>query len=499
MWWWTVTYLNNDRAATTLTTLAETNHPAHLWMAWATWKPTMRPIYRTVRGKRVFCGYTYVWDTPNLTEQLQSLHTFEHTFKLNSLRSLDHIWYYLFSYREDWDRYCQGPLIHVPPMPPGKAAYYVYFASRLKGIYRTLTFSGPGTLQPYWTPDNEGLLSLSIRQAVLDPFTPQRRRYLIAGGHLYLHYNAIDFQPAIATTILTKPEALALTGSPDGNIVWVDPNAHHLGMLHVLWIAQTGSNGFWHLRSLDYGAHWTAHQINNEFYSYDAGNILSGIGKGTSPYPAGDVLYAAINFQLSSKPHVARSIDQGATWTTLNTPDIARGDFLPRLYIDPSNQSVVYLGSHPYFPKLYRSTDHGDSWTRIDRGLNFTITLDPQPYHADLRAHPSNPDLVRLVRRFWTARSDDFCESWQETENLTYPFHTHKFTDDNPSLLYMAGCRSAYPPPSAYGPSVIHISTDEGASTWPKAGAHASQDDGGGDSIPWNCGGAAHDGILIVT
>jgi len=115
MWWWTLTYLDNDRSQTGLVVVASTNHPAHLFMAWATHEPRRKRRYMNVRGKSVPCGWIYIWDTPNLVEQDQSLDTFEHTFVTTPLQPHDHVWYYLFSTKKFYDRYCQSPLIHVPP------------------------------------------------------------------------------------------------------------------------------------------------------------------------------------------------------------------------------------------------------------------------------------------------------------------------------------------------------------------------------------------------
>lgn len=115
MWWWTLTYLDNDRSQTGLVVAAATNLQAHLMMAWATHEPSRKRRYRNVRGKSVPCGWVYIWDTPNLVEQDQSGYTFEHTFVTTPLQAHDHVWYYLFSTRTLYERYCQSALIHVPP------------------------------------------------------------------------------------------------------------------------------------------------------------------------------------------------------------------------------------------------------------------------------------------------------------------------------------------------------------------------------------------------
>jgi len=113
MTWWILTYLHNDPGATTLDVAARTNYADHLFMAWATWKPARHPVYRTVRGKRVLCGYKYIWDTPNIHEQWQPGDTLQHDFALSGLAPGATIWYYLFAPNGPYGNEIQGPLISV--------------------------------------------------------------------------------------------------------------------------------------------------------------------------------------------------------------------------------------------------------------------------------------------------------------------------------------------------------------------------------------------------
>lgn len=113
MTWWILTYLRNDPGDTTLDVAARTSQPDHLFMAWATWKPARHPIYRTVRGKRVLCGYNYIWDTPSIHEQWQPGDTLQHDFALSGLPPGSTIWYYLFAPGGPYGNEIQGPLISV--------------------------------------------------------------------------------------------------------------------------------------------------------------------------------------------------------------------------------------------------------------------------------------------------------------------------------------------------------------------------------------------------
>jgi len=496
---WTITFLEHTIGPTYIFVSSNTSKPGHLTVTWSYIRPARDIIYRTVRGKLIRCGYRYTWTTPHLVEQQEEGDTMIHGFLLEGLIPESTIFYYQHEPQPPSEWECQGSLhiLHTLRVaPPGT---YLYFASRLLGMFMTTSFSPPNGGDPRWVPDNEGLLSLEISQAALDPVTPQHLRYVIAGGHLYRHFNEVDFGPANSITILTWPEALALTGCTDGTILWVQPNRRHPGMLHVLWSGFPAPCSFWHLRSLDYGEHWTAHQIAANTFTTSAGNIQAGFDKGTSPHGEGDVVYAAINLGMIDTPSLARSLDQGATWTTMDAGDTGRTTFRPRIHVDPSNQAVIYIGCHPAYPKIYRSEDHGDTWDQVDRGHAITLCLNHPTYHSTLRSHYSNPNLVRQLHNFFVEKSVDYCESWQRQPAMIEPTCTFRFTNDNPNLLYLGRITSGTPPPPFLNPHVIFVTEDEGLIIHGKAGANCHLPDGGGDSIPYTCGGAAADGILIVS
>jgi len=143
MTWWVLTLLHNSRAWTSLYTLAWTNRQEHLFMAWANYEPARRHVYRNVRGTRVFCGYQYVWDTPNLVEQDESGKTYTHTFRVPALQPTHHVWYYLFSIPGPYGKQCQGPLIHIQPpeIPMPSARIFHSVAQTIPAMNdTTLTF-----------------------------------------------------------------------------------------------------------------------------------------------------------------------------------------------------------------------------------------------------------------------------------------------------------------------------------------------------------------------
>lgn len=102
-------------------------------------------------------------------------------------------------------------------------------------------------------------------------------------------------------------------------------------------------------------------------------------------------LYCAI-----SAGGVYRSDDAGAHWAPINAG--VRADFTPECF-PATGQCVHKLVLHPRRPErlyqqnhcgVYRSDDHGDSWTEITPGL-------PSDFGYVLAADPADPDTVFVI------------------------------------------------------------------------------------------------------
>jgi len=122
--WWVLTDQETVPFATALQVNATTNVADHLFMAWEYYKPARHPIYKTVRGLLVLCGYKWVWDTPQIAEQELDGDTIDHTFNLPDLKPASTIWFYLFAPDGPYGLEIQGPLTSVtlpaagpPPQP----------------------------------------------------------------------------------------------------------------------------------------------------------------------------------------------------------------------------------------------------------------------------------------------------------------------------------------------------------------------------------------------
>ncbi len=497
MSWWTLTYLDNNRTFHHLSVLAGTNHPAHLWMAWARYAPARQPIYRNVRGKRVFCGYKYIWDTPNLVEQDQALDTFQHTFGKLTLASTDHVWYFLYSTKKLYDRYCQSPLIHVPPPEAHTWTTKAYVGTQLKGIYYTDSFTGPGGDHPTWTMANFGLHSTHIWQLEPDPLGLAYRLYALAGdpGDRILYERIPAFWPTWAP-LLTDAQAIALTGSTTGTLCWIATNTYFPGYLYVMFNSGLGETGSWCLRSEDYGETWSAHVIYAGILNANAGNIMAGIAQGDSPHDPGTTLYAALNHSILYPTLLYLSLTHGDSWQLKASQGI--GQLVPRCLVDPTDQSTVYIGAlldAMNVHELFRSEEHGANLVHVDGDDHLGIMISPARH--ELWVNPTAQELATALASNHLFTTPDYCVTWTDHGATAQNVARLAILWENPDRLYLARYTSGTPGPPAANCHVLFASEDYGATMYGKAGAYSCDPTGHGDSIPYNCGGVCLQGIQL--
>lgn len=208
--WWTLTQLNNYPTSTTLRVEAITNFADHLFMKWAYHKPRRFPIYRTVRGTTVLCGYKYIWDTPNLAEQQQSGDTLEHTFSLSGLTPGSTIWYYLMAPGGPYSLEIQGPLVNVRltwPMPPAcsitrSAGFPVPHATLTVVPFNVESFDTDDMWAPAPNPSR-----ITVNTAGIYVVTAMARWQPTSGGRRMLEIN-LNGVPNILRVELGSPASL---------------------------------------------------------------------------------------------------------------------------------------------------------------------------------------------------------------------------------------------------------------------------------------------------
>ncbi len=495
--WWVLTYLNHTRSWNELYVCAWTNFPDHLWMAYAFHKPRRKAIWKVIRGKQVFCGYKYIWDTPIIVEQNWPGDTSDHVWLLQNLESDVHIWYYLFAPLGPYGLEIQGPLMHVPPPEIHLWTEKMYVGTNFKGVFYTDSFSGPGGPPPVWRPSNGGLYSLHIWQLEPDPLGVQYRHYALAGdpGERILYHRVPPVSPAWLP-LLTGPQSRALSGLSGGTMWWLATNINHPGYLYLLVSGfVNGQNCARLLRSPDYGATWTKSDIHDGFV-YGVGNLSTGILQGSSPHPAGDVIYATVNHEWGGRSYIHRSYDNAETFTQGGYTGLMLHPC--RCLVDPTDQSIVYMGGYGigYFPmQLFRSASHGGVWVNISD----TEKLGTYIYanRANLWIDPTNHEFLRVLQDNHIWESPNSGLTWEDWGATQIYSRRHTALWENPDRLYLARDTSGSGPPPSPLNHVIFVSDTHGIYMEGKAGAHAYFPDGGGDSIPYNCGGVCLQGIML--
>ena len=153
------------------------------------------------------------------------------------------------------------------------------------------------------------------------------------------------------------------------------------------------------------------------------GTLFAGTGE-TSP-GGGSLVYGGTGMY--------RSTDGGATWEHVG---LATSGAFGRIVVHPTNPEIIYAAAsgNLFVPGgergLYRSTDGGDTWTRILAGDNATTGA------ADISIDPANPDNILVTmwdhyrdpdKRIYAGegsglyRSTDGGETWTRAAEVTLP------------------------------------------------------------------------------
>ena len=403
---------------------------------------------------------------------------------------------------------------HYPPAPPpyeppkeGNWIQKVYIATATHGVFYTDGFVTDTDYihgVPVWTAINTGLnLAFQCLGFRGDAFHPESRQYCLMEDALYRREDGGNW-----VSILTLAQAVAITG---GDVALssfgrngLNCNINREGWVGVLF--NTVNMAHSHVKlaliySTDFGATWNESIIEDWNISTRGRTFSLTVGAyiGTSPYPAGQVMYCGVD----ATPRLAITLDGGATWNY--GAILGAASYTCHILVDPNDQSRVFVGGRdgagPWHVTV--SLDHGA--TINDYDLNGSepmgdTSVGATYYHLSVAMDERKTVRVGaqalLAQHLHTTRDDG--GSWQEPTPQHSADHLGiSLVQTAPDFLYLLRQWSGgvvSPPESCH---VVFASEDEGQTMVPKAGANAcTADTGGGDSIPYNCGGVR--GILEV-
>lgn len=150
------------------------------------------------------------------------------------------------------------------------------------------------------------------------------------------------------------------------------------------WYVAAGSGGVW--KTTNAGTTWTP--IFDEQPSYSIGDVAV---DPSNP----EVVWVGTGENVSGR-HVGwgdgvyRSRDGGRTWARMGLP---RSEHIGKILVDPRDGNVVLVAAEgPLWASggdrgVYRTTDGGQTWTRV-------LAVDDDTGATDLEFDPENPDVV---------------------------------------------------------------------------------------------------------
>ena len=145
-------------------------------------------------------------------------------------------------------------------------------------------------------------------------------------------------------------------------------------------------------------------------------------------------LYALTTYSIG----VLKSTDGGDTWTQINRG--IRSYSLYQLTVHPKAPNILYLGAGG--AGLYKSTDGGSTWVEMNDGLQNTDI-------GILELHPNDPETVYTVTSTGLYKSPDGGKSWvplNQGDDFTY---SQQFQDlvvlpTSPTTFYLASKQGLY-------------------------------------------------------
>jgi photosystem II stability/assembly factor-like uncharacterized protein len=291
-----------------------------------------------------------------------------------------------------------------------------------------------------WTPLTDDFGSLSIGALAIHPTDPT---FLLAGtGEANASGDSYDGIGILKTT--DGGNTWAVTGLPEsqriGRIAFdpVNPSRIHVAVSGSLF-TKGPQRGMY--RSTDAGATW--HQ------TLFVSDSTSAIDVAVHPTD-GNIVYAAF-WERLRRPNnrkvggptsrIWKSTNGGDTWSVLSTGLPAPGPAVGRIGLAiakslPTTVYAVYADDPGFFDGVYRSTNSGANWARVDDGSDLSDVYSSFGwYFGNIRVSPSNANTI-FVLGLDLARSTNAGSSWSFiTQDQHVDFHDLAIVPGSPGLF----------------------------------------------------------------
>ncbi len=271
----------------------------------------------------------------------------------------------------------------------------LYVGCDVGGVYKSID-NGQS-----WKIKNKGLSNYFVQDIAYDPDNTNTL-YLATRGGIYKSTNGGDSWTAKRTGF---PEIEKFSFSAPINDIACDPVNHN-----ILY-AGVGV----HKRGYDFNSyHWDSVEIKGSIYkSLDKGETWTliwntGINKDAMIYSLDIDPKNPDNIYAATDKGVYKSTDAGKTWKQKKTG-------LPKLkamkiVVDPVNTDTVYVtlwtkpGNWHWKGGVYKSTNGGDSWKAVNKGLPKTIGKESgfTCNYTTLVIDRNNPEVLYTGNMSWT-------------------------------------------------------------------------------------------------
>ncbi len=310
--------------------------------------------------------------------------------------------------------------------------FQIYAASAAGGVYKSTDYGVT------WEPIFDDVGDQSIGSIAMDPSDP----------------NVLYVGTGEANASGDSYEGTGMYKTTDGGVIWQHtglPESYHIARIVVdsdsnaVFAAVMGKlfgfnseRGLY--RSLDNGGSW-----EQVLYIDDSTGCSDFAYEESTGY-----MYAAMWHRWRGPTNrrvggysssIWRSSDYGDTWTKLTTGLPPSGPDVGRIGLDVNGSTVYAIyADHPgYFMGVYKSTNNGTSWNRVNDGALSDIYSSFGWYFGNIRVAPSDPDIV-FALGVELMRSTNGGNSWDYADFGIHVDHHAMYIDPSNSANVYVGC-----------------------------------------------------------
>jgi photosystem II stability/assembly factor-like uncharacterized protein len=192
------------------------------------------------------------------------------------------------------------------------------------------------------------------------------------------------------------------------------------------------------------GCYSTVYRSSNGGINWTSGTVTSMCVYDVTAHPTDPSIVFGAGYRYNSSTMnltFARSTDGGSTWTQQTLEPLQSNGRC--VSVAPSSPNIVYVGGYsgtvsPYTPRLFKSTDGGNSFTDI------TYSGWAGDYYLNsVAVHPTNPDILCVGTQYGIWRSTDGGSTWSDVCSYSLNYDM-QWSAANPNVIYSGANGNVY-------------------------------------------------------